>query len=95
MGSLRLPIFLFRFVKFIRFIKFIRFVDPCGALCQRQHELPFKHCPKDTRHFMNFINLINFMNSMAPFREEVVPFVVDDDECREVFYPDFADGFHT
>ena len=29
-----------KFVKFIKFIKFIRFIDPCGALCPRQLELP-------------------------------------------------------
>ena len=51
-----------KFIKFIRFIRFIRFMDPCGALCQRQLELPLKHCPKDTRDFMNLINFMNFIN---------------------------------
>ena len=41
-------------------------MDPCGALCQRQLELPLKHCPKDTRDFMNLINFMNFMNFMNP-----------------------------
>ena len=37
-------------------------MDPCGALCQRQHELPFKHCPKDTRDFTDFMDLMDFMD---------------------------------
>ncbi len=41
-------------------------MDPCGALCQRQLELPLKHCPKDTRDFMNLINFMNFINLMNP-----------------------------
>ena len=28
------------FVRFIKFIRFIKFMDPCGALCLRQLELP-------------------------------------------------------
>ena len=27
--------------------------------------------------------------------EEVVPLVIDKDECREVLNPDFPDGFHA
>ena len=38
-------------------------MDPCGALCQRQLELPLKHCPKDTRDLMDLINFMNFINS--------------------------------
>ena len=29
-----------KFIRFIKFIKFIRFIDPRGALCPRQLELP-------------------------------------------------------
>ena len=55
------------FIRFIKFIRFIRFMDPCGALCQRQLELPLKHCPKDTRDFMNLINFMNFINLINSF----------------------------
>ena len=41
-------------------------MDPCGALCPRQLVLPLKHCPKDTRDFMNLINFMNFINLMNP-----------------------------
>ena len=29
------------------------------------------YCPKDTRHFMNFINLTNFMNPIKYYEKEM------------------------
>ena len=32
---------------------------------------------------------------MRPFSKEIVPFIIYDDESREIFYPDFPDSFHA